>query len=238
MSDYQQDGVFLCFLAWLNCISLVSQIYIREGLICLGLHYRSDGSSSYTSKLKYWVMYIWISLLLPPLGNFCHSADAGREIPGVVSTAGKSVFGFFLPKSRPTVCRTSIYYRGLLATALEQRFITDVFHSGRQDICLKKSSHDNTSKSSESLLEGVGMWHWQYQCEYNHININQNQSSWKNLPKPTPSSSRFPLSQLQSQRQELHFLQIFCYGTDLQVRLERRKKTEKLLQWAKGEGKI
>lgn len=57
--------------------------------------------------------------------NICYSADAGKEVPGVVGTAGKSVFGSFLPKSWPNVCRTSTYGRRLLATALEQRFITD-----------------------------------------------------------------------------------------------------------------
>lgn len=199
---------FLVLSCLTQCISLMSQIYFREGLICLGLHYRSDGSSSRTSKVKYWVTYLWILLILPPSDNVLHSADSGQRSPGDGRCSGQISIWLFTVKILAKCMLDSAYGRGVCWLfpspawswpTLEQHFTVDVFCSGRQDICLKRSNHDNTSKSSNSFQWGTGIWHWQHQREATAVTTAICLKIWaadlhvplgwkEGLPKPTLSS--------------------------------------------------
>lgn len=96
------------------------------------------------------------------------------EVLGMVGALDKSVFGSLLSKSWPIALWTQRMAEGFAGCSpalprrwptLEQHFTADVFCSGRQDICLKRSNYDNTSKSSNSFQWGTGIWHWQHQCE-------------------------------------------------------------------------
>lgn len=86
-----------------QCISLMSQIEIGEGLVCLGLHYRSDGSSYCTSKVQYRVTYLWILLILHPVDNFYIVLI---QATGMGGAPDESVFGSLLSKSWPNSCWT------------------------------------------------------------------------------------------------------------------------------------
>lgn len=75
-----------------------------RGLISLGFHYRSDGSSCCTSKVKYWVTYLWILLILWII--FYIVLIQASEVLGMVGAPDESVFGSLLSKSWPNACWT------------------------------------------------------------------------------------------------------------------------------------
>lgn len=249
MSRCQQDGVFLCFPAWLGafhwCHRLIPERVGSVWVCVIGQMGPPVIPPRWNTEL-YSSGFLWSSL--PRITLYVLLIQAS-EVVGMVGAPDWSVFGSLLPKSWPNACWTESKAGGgcwLLPSparrwpALKQHFTADVFCSGRQDVCLKRSKHDNTSKSSKSFQWEARIWHWQHQCEAPKATAAIclkiwaaaiHLSSWKELlSKPTLCSPCFPLSQLQTPKMTVTFpadLYLWLRSWSQIEKKEGKEKTKK-----------
>lgn len=142
----------------------VTDLYLR-GFDLFGF---VDASSSHPSKVKYWMTYLWILLIVSPLDNFLHSADSVQRSLRDGRCSRQITIRLFAVRILAKCMLDSAYGRGvcwLRWPTLEQHFTAHGFCSARHDIYLKRSNYENTCKSSISFQWGTGVWHLRHQCE-------------------------------------------------------------------------